>query len=50
MVMFTFSLLDQKYILWANFNQKIKILSLSWNLVPTSTEEIFEKNSSFHVK
>ena len=30
---FIFSVLDQKYHFWANLYQKIKIISLSWNLV-----------------
>ena len=33
-VMLTFSVLDQKYPFWANLIKKIKIISLSWNLVP----------------
>ena len=33
-MVFTFSLLDQKLLFWANLVQKIKIVSLSWNLVP----------------
>ena len=32
MVVFTFSVLDWKYPFWANLVQKIKIVSLSWNL------------------
>ena len=31
---FRFSALDWKYPFWANLVQKIKIVSLSWNLVP----------------
>ena len=34
-VMFTFSVSEWKYPVWANLVQKIKIISLSWNLVPT---------------
>ena len=34
MNMCTFSVLDKKYPLWANLFQKIKIVSLSWNLIP----------------
>ena len=34
MVVFTFSVLDQKLTFRANLVQKIKIISLSWNLVP----------------
>ena len=34
MVVFTFSVLDWKHPFWANLVQKIKIVSLSWNLVP----------------
>ena len=30
---FEFSVLDRKYPFWANLAQKIKIVSLSWNLV-----------------
>ena len=33
MVVFTFSVLDWKYPSWANLVQKIKIISLTWNLV-----------------
>ena len=34
MVVYTFSVLNQKNPFWANVVQKIKIASLSWNLVP----------------
>ena len=34
MMVFTFSLLDRKHLFWVNLVQKIKIVSLSWNLVP----------------
>ena len=34
MVMFTFSIFDRKYSLRANLIQKIKIFSLTWNLLP----------------
>ena len=33
MLMLAFSVLDQKYCLWANLVQKIKIVILNWNLV-----------------
>ena len=33
MVMLAFSVFDQKYRFWANCVQKIKIVTLSWNLV-----------------
>ena len=33
LAMYTLSVLDQKYPFWANFVQKVKIVSLSWNLV-----------------
>ena len=33
-VVYTLSVFDWKYPLWANLIQKIKIVSLSWNLVP----------------
>ena len=33
-VVFTFSVLNRKYTFWANLVQKIKIVSLNWNLVP----------------
>ena len=33
-VPFTFSLLDRKHPLWANMVQKMKLVSLSWNVVP----------------
>ena len=32
MVMFTYSIFDRKYPFWVNLVQKIKIVSLSWNL------------------
>ena len=35
MVMFTLFVFDRKYPFWANSVQNIKILTLSWNLVPT---------------
>ena len=35
MVVFTFSALDRKYPFRANFFQRIKIVRLSWKLVPT---------------
>ena len=35
MVMFILSVFDWKYPFWANLVQKVKIISLSWNLVPT---------------
>ena len=35
MVMFSFFVIDQKYPFWANLVQKVKIVSLSWNFVPT---------------
>ena len=34
MVMFILSVFDWKYPFWANLVQKVKIISLSWNLVP----------------
>ena len=34
MVMFTFFVFNRKYPFWANFVQKIKIVSLRWNLIP----------------
>ena len=34
MVVFTFSVLNRKYPLWANLVQKNKTVTLSWNLVP----------------
>ena len=45
MVVFTFSVLDQKQSFWANLVQKFKFASLSWNLVPTITHKIFGTNS-----
>ena len=33
-MLFTFFVFDQKCSFWANLVQKIKIVSLSWNLVP----------------
>ena len=35
MVMFILSVFEWKYPFWANLVQKVKILTLSWNLVPT---------------
>ena len=35
MVMFIFFVFDRKYPFWANLVQKVKIISWSWNLVPT---------------
>ena len=32
-MLFTFFVFDWKYLCWANLVQKIKILSLSWNLI-----------------
>ena len=37
MVIFTFSVFDRESTFWANLVQKIKIINLSWNLVPTLT-------------
>ena len=34
MLIFTFSVFDRKFPFWANLVQKIKVISLSWNLVP----------------
>ena len=34
MVVFNFSVLEWKHPFWANLVEKIKIVSLSWNLVP----------------
>ena len=34
MVMPTFFVFDWKYLFWANLVQKVKLISLSWNLVP----------------
>ena len=50
MMLFTFFVFDQKYPFCANLDQKIKIMSLSWNLIPTITHKIFETNCCFHVK
>ena len=41
MDMFTFCLLDQKCLFWANSVQKIKIVCLCWNLVSTIMVIIF---------
>ena len=35
MMLFTLFLFEWKHPFWANLVQKIKIISLSWNLVPT---------------
>ena len=35
MVVFTFSVSEWRCSFWANLVQKVKIISLSWNLVPT---------------
>ena len=47
MVMFTISLFDRIYLFWLNLVQKMKTVSLSWNLVPKLiwTSEF---NGSFH--
>ena len=34
MVIFIFSVFDRKYPFWANLVQKIKLVNLSWNLIP----------------
>ena len=34
MMVFTFFIFDQKYPFWTKLIQKIKIITLSWNLVP----------------
>ena len=34
MMLFTFFVFDWKYPFWANLVQKIRIINLSWNLVP----------------
>ena len=34
MMIFTFSVFDQKHPFWVNFVQKIKIVTLSWTLIP----------------
>ena len=34
-MLFSFFVFEWKYPFWANLVQKIKIISLSWNLVPT---------------
>ena len=34
MMMFTFSVLDRQQLFWAQLVQKIRIVSLNWNLVP----------------
>ena len=34
MALFIFSVLDRKHPFWANLVQKIKVVSLSWNVVP----------------
>ena len=34
MMMFRFSIFNQKYPFWANLFQQFKIVSLGWNLVP----------------
>ena len=33
--MFTFSVFDREYPFYTNLVRKVKIISLSWNLVPT---------------
>ena len=49
-MMFNFSNFDWKYPFWVNLVKKIKIVSLSGNLVPTISYKIFETNSSFRLK
>ena len=46
-VVFSFSVLDRKNPFWANLVQKIKIVSLSWNLVPRLIR-ILEFNGDLH--
>ena len=46
-VVFSFSVLDRKNPFWANLVQKIKIVSLSWNLVPRLIR-ILEFNGELH--
>ena len=41
MVMLIFSVFDRKYPFWANLVQNIKIVKLSWNLIPTVIFIIF---------
>ena len=50
MAMFNFSAYYCNYSFLANLVQLIKIVRLSWNLVPTINHKISETNSSFHVK
>ena len=47
MVVFAFSVLVRKHPLWANLSQKIKIVSLSWNLLPRLIEYV-EFNGYIH--
>ena len=39
-MVFTFSILEQKYSFWVNLNQKIKIVCLRWNWVSTLSTEL----------
>ena len=48
MALFTLSGLDRKTPFWANLLQKIKIVSLSWNLLPTISFIIFWDFSVFY--
>ena len=45
MVVFPFSVLNGKHLFWANLVQKIKIVSLSWNMVPIQINNLNMQNS-----
>ena len=47
MMLLTFFVFEWKYPFWANLVQKIKIISWSWNLVPTQLEHA-EFNGDVH--
>ena len=49
LMLLTFPVLGRNNFFWVNLVQKIKIVSLNLNLVPTIIYKIFETNSSFHV-
>ena len=47
MVVFTFSVLEWEYHFWENLVQKVKIVSLSWNLLLILIQICIEFNSEF---
>ena len=48
MVVFIFSVFDQKYSFWANLVKELKIVSLGWNFVPRIIQVHAEFNGGIH--